>query len=89
MDCDLRKIADQVVEFNDGGRIRVGQWLVEVSLKLPQSFRYKDGEKKDQPVDHFTELIGEFGIGGKKAVLEYVDGCYKMLDKGLESYPNK
>lgn len=80
-----REITDKIVELSDGKRIRVGQWLAEISLKLPQSFKYKNGENKGQLVDHFTELIKEFDSGGKKAVLKYVDDCYELLNNSIKA----
>ena len=83
-----KKIVDQMVELKDGRIIRVGEWLAVLALKLPQSFRYKKGKKKDQLVDHFVELIAEFGKNGKKGILKYVEDCYSLLDKAMkESLP--
>jgi len=84
MTDEQKKIVDQMVELKDGKVLRVGNWLAGLALKLPQSIRYGSGDKKDMLVDHFTELIDEFGKNGKRGVLEYVDKCYDLVTTAIE-----
>lgn len=79
----INKIARKKVELSDGRILTVGEWIGNLALKLPQSFKYNSGRKKGKLVDHFKELLVEFDKNGRNGVLKYVEDCYNLLNKAI------
>lgn len=81
----IEKVENAEIVVENGKSNTVKEWLIDVSNKMPNSIKHKEGKLKNKSVNHYDYLLKIFIEKGRPGVLEYINQCYDLLDIAIKN----